>query len=494
MVINIPPELLKSSIVSVALPSWIWSQNPKAGILGVSYDGKLNQRDATASRMLIESEWYRMLWPQVVLREDQNTKTDYRNTLGGWRISTTVGGRVTGEHPDIFIWDDPLKAQKKHDKRVKEELREFYRGTITTRGASKQSIHIIAHQRLAVDDPTSIAEEANKKALAKGLDEPWIIVRLPMRYDKALAMKNYGYGYDWRTKQGELLAPKQFTDEILEGMYSVMSQLDIDAQHQQNPKVRTGRLFKIECAQPIAEKDIPKCDAYVRFWDKSATADGGCFTAGVLIGVKRKGDDAQFYILDIRRWQWDVDEVERQIEAAARIDGARYGMSVYQVGMEQEPGSGGKLSARVTEKRLRGFRFTAIPASGQGSKETRAEPLARAVSRGEVFYVEEAAWVPDLLDEWNDFPASKFKDITDAASGAYSMLEGVIGKPVRKTVVRGVVKRVQCANKTCKRPAEPGKDYCCENCKTIASFDDGSECDEHCPQCNQRAFEDSNRK
>ena len=43
---------------------------------------------------------------------DQNQKTRFDNTAGGYRISTSESGVVTGEGGDIIIFDDPHNVQK----------------------------------------------------------------------------------------------------------------------------------------------------------------------------------------------------------------------------------------------------------------------------------------------------------------------------------------------------------------------------------------------
>ena len=37
------------------------------------------------------------------------TATKYANDRGGFRLSTSVAGMVTGDHADVQVCDDPLK-------------------------------------------------------------------------------------------------------------------------------------------------------------------------------------------------------------------------------------------------------------------------------------------------------------------------------------------------------------------------------------------------
>ena len=91
----------------------------------------------------------------------------------------------------------------------------------------------------------------------------------------------------------------------------------------------------------------------------------------------------------------------------------------YCVGVEQEPGSGGKESVETTIRNLAGYSVYADKVTG--SKEVRAEPFAAQVQAGNVWLVA-GTWIPDFLDEAETWPASKYLDQVDACSGAFNRL------------------------------------------------------------------------
>ena len=91
----------------------------------------------------------------------------------------------------------------------------------------------------------------------------------------------------------------------------------------------------------------------------------------------------------------------------------------YEIGVEQEPGSGGKDIAEATIRNLAGYSVFADRVTG--SKQLRAEPFAAQVQGGNVSLVA-GDWVRDFLDEAESFPNGKFKDQIDAASGAFARL------------------------------------------------------------------------
>jgi predicted phage terminase large subunit-like protein len=158
----------------------------------------------------------------------------------------------------------------------------------------------------------------------------------------------------------------------------------------------------------------------VRFWDKAGTQGGGAWTEGLKMGRYRPdgapadGSEDVWWVLDVVRGQWDAGERERVIVETARRDGR-----AVRVGVEQEPGSGGKESAQLTVKRLAGYRVVAIPATG--TKEDRADMWASLVNVG-AFCMAPAGWNDAFVDELRYFPHSQYRDQVDAGSGAFSVL------------------------------------------------------------------------
>ena len=110
LIINIPPRMGKSSITSVALPAWTWTQQhrsptsgPQVAFLHASYANQLSLRDSVKCRRLIESPWYQKMWgDRFKLNSDQNTKSRFSNDQGGERLITSISAAVTGEGGSCF--------------------------------------------------------------------------------------------------------------------------------------------------------------------------------------------------------------------------------------------------------------------------------------------------------------------------------------------------------------------------------------------------------
>jgi predicted phage terminase large subunit-like protein len=131
----------------------------------------------------------------------------------------------------------------------------------------------------------------------------------------------------------------------------------------------------------------------------------------------------RYYIGHVAHGQWAELQRERMIKQTAQIDGSM--VTIY---VEQEPGSGGKESARHTiTQTLPGFACYADRV--KGDKYLRCRPFAAMV---------QAYNVDVVLGEWNEAYLSElhnyvpdedgYKDQVDASSGAFNKLTA--GKPL----------------------------------------------------------------
>jgi predicted phage terminase large subunit-like protein len=130
----------------------------------------------------------------------------------------------------------------------------------------------------------------------------------------------------------------------------------------------------------------------VRYWDKAATASGGDWTVGVLMGKTSQG---LFFVEDMVRGQWSAHERNVVMKQTAQKDHAKYG-GLVNIWIEQEGTAGGKESAEWSVKDLAGYTVRVEPAVS--AKAIRAEPLAAQAEAGNVVLIE-GTWNGTFLDE-----------------------------------------------------------------------------------------------
>lgn len=165
LVINISPGATKSTIVTQMYNAWIWTVDPAQRIIASSYAHPLALSHAIKTRDIVTSDKYQDLFPEITLKSDQASKSDFRNTLGGQRFTTSTGGTVTGMHGHQIIVDDPINPQQSASEAERLTANEFVTSTLSTRKIDKSiTPTILIMQRLHEMDPSGVMlSKKNKK-------------------------------------------------------------------------------------------------------------------------------------------------------------------------------------------------------------------------------------------------------------------------------------------------------------------------------------------
>lgn len=404
LLINVPPGSTKSTVFSVLAIPWVWTRMKTARFICGSYAYPLAMDLSRKSRDVIQSEKYNRLFGHIELREDQNTKGYFVNTSGGDRLAVGVGGSVTGFHAHFILVDDPLDPAQAVSKAELKVANRWMDETLSTRKVDKAvTVTTLIMQRLNQDDP---AGQRIKKAKEGG--QPLRHICLPAEITPATRHRVRPRSLARKYVDG-LLDPARISRSVLEKVRSALGEYGYAGQYLQHPVPLAGGAFRVD--QLTIHTTAPRMIKVVRYWDKAGTAKAGCWTVGLKMGID---SDRCYWVLDIRRGQWEANERERIIRQTAILDGKDILVAV-----EQEPGSGGKESAQNTLKNLAGFRVKLD--RPVGDKELRADPYAVQVNGGNVKLLR-GDWNTAYVDELQFFPYSSFKDQVDASSGSFAML------------------------------------------------------------------------
>ncbi len=161
LVLNLPPRTLKSFIVSVALTAWLLGRNPGIGIICASYSDELATKFSRDCRALLETPFYKRVFPGTRLNPKKASEGEFETTKRGYRLATSVGGTLTGRGGAVLIVDDPLKANDADSESARRASIDWFRGTALSRlDDPAQSLVIVAMQRLHVDDLSGYPDRA----------------------------------------------------------------------------------------------------------------------------------------------------------------------------------------------------------------------------------------------------------------------------------------------------------------------------------------------
>ena len=414
LIINISPGSTKSTIASIMFPAWTWTRMPTARTIGGSYSKELSMDLSRKGRDIVRSELYRRCFPEIILRRDQDVKSNFMNTKGGGRQASSTGGAITGFHAHFIVIDDPLNPNEALSDVELENANTWMAETLSQRKVEKWlTPTILIMQRLHQNDPTASMIERAKNAQRIAIREGNISASLKIKHIclpaeksphvKPVKLRRY-------YKDG-LMDPVRLPREVLNDNMS-MGEYGYAGQFMQWPVPKGGGMFKTD--RIVIDEPPMKWVRRIRFWDKAGTQDAGAFTVGLLLGLDR---EKRFWILDVIRGKWSSERRENIIKQTAEIDGKDV-----VIGIEQEPGSGGKESAENTVKNLAGWRVIVDKPSGSGSsKELRADPFSVQVNMGNIS-MKRGEWNRDYLAELEFFPKSQYKDQVDASSGAFNYL------------------------------------------------------------------------
>jgi len=420
LIINVPPGSSKSTICSVMFPAWVWGRDPRLRSICASYAHDLSLDLATRSRDVVKSEFYQRHF-KVPIREDRAAKGHFGNAVGGERISTSVGGSITGLHSHIIVVDDPVDPRGAASEAELVDANNWLGTTLSQRKVDKaMTPTIMIMQRLDPADPTQYlldkVEEGKKiRHISLPCDilphgetgEKWEVkpARLKVHYEN----------------QGGYLDPKRLGQDTLDEALIDLGPRVYAGQMGQAPRELEGNMF-LRRGFVIVDTLPDKVLRRVRYWDKAGTEGGkGAATAGVRLAELRNG---MWAVEDCVHGRWRASEREFIIKETAKADGVEV-----EVVLEQEPGSGGKESAQATVRNLAGFKVLVDIPGGKGSKEVRAEPWSVQVNNGNVVLLR-GSWNVGYISEHCDFP-SGLKDRVDGSSGAFNHITG-LGKKKKR--------------------------------------------------------------
>ena len=403
LVILIPPRHTKSILTSVCWPVWDWIAHPAHRFLFASYSAGLSTEHAVLSRRILDSPWYQARWGQRFrLTTDQNVKTHYENTQRGVRISTSVGGTVTGHGADFLVLDDPHNLDAIHSETSRAAVRDFYTKVWHSRlNDPKTGGRVCIMQRGHMDDLAGHMMEAfGYEALM-----------LPTEYDPARAtVTSLGFT-DPREAPGDLLCPDRFGPAEVAEAKRILGR-DFETQHNQNPQPEAGLLskrawFPVVEALP-AEGRVKTC----RGWDCAGTEARQGTDPDYTVGTKiAQFDTGRFYIEDVVRIRATSGVVDQTIARTAEADGP-----TVVIREEQEPGSSGKSVIASHTRLLAGYDYQGQPATG--AKTTRWRPFAVQAEAGNVALLR-GAWNQAWLDELTSVPYGRHDDQADSAAVAF---------------------------------------------------------------------------
>jgi predicted phage terminase large subunit-like protein len=399
LIITIPPRHLKSICTSVALPAFILGHDPTRRIICVSYSQELAVKHANDCRTIMNSDWYRQLFPATKVDPGKNTETEVMTTERGFRLSTSVGGTLTGRGGNLIIIDDPIKPADAMSDTTRERLIKWCGTTLLSRLDDKERDSIIlVMQRLHVGD-----------LAGHFLDQGgWRHLNLPAvaTMDERVAI---GPGRYHTRKVGELLHPKRESTATLEAMKAAMGAAVFSAQYQQSPVPPGGHLIKWEWFQWYDPSDLT-IDEIVISWDTAMkVTELSDYSVATVWGVK--GDF--YYLLDVIRERLIFPALKREAIALYQ----KWALLDKPTILIEDAGSGTSLL-----QELHDLNIPCVGIRPEGDKKVRMSGQSAKIEARAVHLPRSAGWLDDLRTELLAFPFGLHDDQVDSISQALAWM------------------------------------------------------------------------
>jgi len=435
LLINVPPGHMKSLIINVFWPAWVWLRRPSWRALFLSYDSAVGVRDSVKCRDLITSDWYQMTFqPKWGLKPDQNEKSYYFNTERGFRLFLTVGGANTGHRGDAIVVDDPINALDASNPKARQAVITWWDQAMSSRlNNQAHGVYLIIMQRLNTED---LAGHVLKRDGDVHADGGYDHVSLPSLYEPAKAKHPTSIGWkDPRTEQGELLFPSLFPRKVLDQARKRLGSAGFSGQHQQDPVPTDGNTFKPWWWRywiPSDRRDLLEFPVRVRQDDELVE----CFIRVLPYTMEEIRNDPKIFSRSEQSWDMAFKDNKTSSYVVGQVWGS-IGSDHFLLDQVRDkldlPGSikaVENLSARWPQvagkaiedkangpavmQMLRGKLSGLLPVMPYGSKEARASAVAPLVEAGDVYLPHPGlyAFVDPLQTRLTAFPNSD-KDEVD---------------------------------------------------------------------------------
>jgi hypothetical protein len=300
LIITIPPRHLKSICTSVALPAWALGHDPTRKIICVSYAQDLAVKHGNDCRAVMNADWYRQLFPETRVDAAKNTETEVMTTKRGSRLSTSVGGVLTGRGGDLIIIDDPSKPDDAMSDTVRKRAIEWCGSTLFSRLDDKErGAIVLVMQRLHVDD---LAGHFLQHGGWKHLSLPAIA-----ETDECVEI---GFGQYHTRHVGELIHPACESQAVLDGLKTAMGSATFSAQYQQAPVPAGGHMINwnwFRCYKPNNDRKFEKI---IISWD---TAMKGTQISDYSVGTVWGVIVDFYYLLDLVRVRLNYPTLRQKV-------------------------------------------------------------------------------------------------------------------------------------------------------------------------------------
>ncbi len=387
LIVNVPPRSLKSLCISVAWPAWILGIDPTKKIIVVSYSNSLSVKHSLDCRDVMQSDWYKDMFPNTIIPKGKNTQRKFYTTMHGFRYATSICGTLTGEGADIIILDDPQTPYQASNKKSQKKINDWYDQTLSSRlNNRKKGVIVLIMQRLHSMDLT---HHLLGKKIFKQL-------KIPVISHKKNTYELNGLTYDFTI--GETL--NGFKEEDIEALKQELGSVAYNAQYMQEPINTDSQLFKSSWINRY--ESLPSSGYLVQSWDCAAKAG---LNNDYSVCTTWKVYENSFYLVDVLRKKVSyvdlkhitIEHAQNYMPSAILIEDKASGQQLLE-----------ELRSIISQP--------VIGISPKQDKVTRAIIVSPLFEARKIYFPVSHHWLAEYEAELFSFPGSSHDDQVDSTT------------------------------------------------------------------------------
>lgn len=398
VIILMPPRVGKSYMISESVPGWEHANRPDSHIIHATYAYDFTVRKFGRPNRLIMQHAHKLgiappLDPSARASDYYAINPKYGE---GDYTATGVGGQITGLPADLLLLDDLIKNREEAQSQlVRDKTWEWLMEDALSRlepGARTIMLGTPRHE----DDVLARAAESGE----------WRVVRLP-----ALAEEDDPLG----RKPGEALCPERY-DEAAYAVIEKRSPQVFAALYQCRPRPKDGDYFKSKNFKYVSAEKMPTVGKRFAMVDLAHSLKQRADYSVIMCFLATRPPNPKLYVTHVFRDKIESGDhlawFDRCMASLDPKERPRY------AGVEDKTFGSTMLSSARKMGRAGKVMLTPVK-RGTEDKGTRAETAALLMTQGQIVFVEDAPWLPELEYELLAFDNGKHDDQVDTlADGA----------------------------------------------------------------------------
>ena len=156
LLINCPIRAGKTILISEIFPVWIWVrsyvENKSIAIQNVCATQRLATKSSRMSKLIITSEFFRKMFPEIELARDSKSKADYATTNNSTRQSFGIDSSIIGSSYSVLICDDLNDPAEVNSETSLNNVISTFDDVISGRMSNEWDMRVILQQRTSSRD------------------------------------------------------------------------------------------------------------------------------------------------------------------------------------------------------------------------------------------------------------------------------------------------------------------------------------------------------